>query len=89
MNAITISREFRVNPHVTSLIDGESVKAKAGGEDFPVVNPTTEVEISRLREVIPSLPIPAAQYESIINTCRALEKSDRADALVKLTVKQG
>ena len=51
MNAITsISREFAVNPHVTSLIDGESVKAKVDGEDFPVVNPTNEAQISRLRE---------------------------------------
>jgi len=50
MNAITISRDFPVNPHVTSLIDGEPTRAKAGGEDFPVVNPANEAEISRLRE---------------------------------------
>jgi acyl-CoA reductase-like NAD-dependent aldehyde dehydrogenase len=51
MNTIpTISREFPLNPHVTSLIDGESVKAKSGGEDFPVVNPTNEAQISQLRE---------------------------------------
>ncbi|MCU0758363.1 MAG: aldehyde dehydrogenase [Steroidobacteraceae bacterium] len=49
-NAVTISREFPVNAHVTSLIDGEAVKPKAGGEDLPVVNPTNEQPISRLRE---------------------------------------
>ncbi|MCP5360406.1 MAG: aldehyde dehydrogenase [Steroidobacteraceae bacterium] len=51
--AITISREFPVNPHVTSLIDGESIRPKAGGEDFPVGNPTTEQQISKLREADP------------------------------------
>lgn len=50
MNAVTITRSFAVNPHVTSIIDGESVTAAAHGEDIPVVNPTTEEIISRLRE---------------------------------------
>ena len=39
-----------INPHVTSFIDGKSVTAAARGEDFPVVNPTTEAIISQLRE---------------------------------------
>ncbi len=50
MNAVTITRSFPVNPHVTSIIDGESVAPAARGEDIPVVNPTTEEVISRLRE---------------------------------------
>ena len=48
--AVTLSRAFTVNPHVTSPIDGEPVKPRAEGEDIPVVNPTTEQQISRLRE---------------------------------------
>ena len=42
----------------------------------------------RIREVAPGLPIPAAQYEEIIATCRELERQDRADRLVRLTLKQ-
>jgi acyl-CoA reductase-like NAD-dependent aldehyde dehydrogenase len=47
---LDIKRNFPVNPHVTSLIDGESIAAKPGGHDIEVVNPTTEQVISRLRE---------------------------------------
>ncbi len=43
---------------------------------------------SRIDGVKPGLPIPAAQYDKIVATCRGLEQQDRADALVKLTVKQ-
>ncbi len=45
-----INRNFAVNPHVTSLIDGETVSPKSGGHDIEVINPTTEQVISRLRE---------------------------------------
>jgi hypothetical protein len=38
--------------------------------------------------VIPGLPIPAAQFEEIIATCRDLDKQDRADRLVPLTLKK-
>ncbi|MFO1427821.1 MAG: aldehyde dehydrogenase [Steroidobacteraceae bacterium] len=44
------ARSFTVNPHVTSLIDGQPVAPSGAGEDLPVVNPTTEELISRLRE---------------------------------------
>lgn len=43
--------------------------------------------VSRLREVIPGLPIPAVQYEKMISTCGALDQEARADSLVKLTLK--
>ena len=48
--SVTITRDFPVNPHVTSLIDGEAVTAKSDGHDIEVVNPNTEQVISRLRE---------------------------------------
>jgi acyl-CoA reductase-like NAD-dependent aldehyde dehydrogenase len=50
MTDIAITRQFPVNPHVTSLIDGEPVAARPGGHDIAVVNPTTEEVISQLRE---------------------------------------
>jgi hypothetical protein len=45
-------------------------------------------EARRIRDVIPGLPIPAAQFESIIATCRDLDKKERADALIQLTLKE-
>ncbi|MGH7346829.1 MAG: MmgE/PrpD family protein, partial [Candidatus Rokuibacteriota bacterium] len=45
-------------------------------------------ETRRIREVIPGLPIPAAQFEEIVATCRDLDRHDRADRLVQLTLKK-
>jgi hypothetical protein len=42
----------------------------------------------RLQDIAPGLPIPAAQFETMVATCRELEKQDRAEALVKLTLKR-
>ncbi len=50
MNAVTQTRGFAVNPHVTSFIDGKAVAPKSGGEDSVVLNPTTEEPLTRLRE---------------------------------------
>ncbi len=50
MNAVSQSRGFAVNPHVTSIIDGKSVALRSGGEDFVVLNPTTEEPLTKLRE---------------------------------------
>jgi 2-methylcitrate dehydratase PrpD len=44
-------------------------------------------EARRIRDVIPGLPIPAAQFEDIIITCRDLDRQDRADKLIQLTLK--
>jgi hypothetical protein len=44
-------------------------------------------EARRIRDVIPGLPIPVAQFEAIIATCRDLDRQDRADRLIKLTLK--
>jgi 2-methylcitrate dehydratase PrpD len=44
-------------------------------------------EARRIRDVIPGLPIPAAQFEAIIATCRDLDYHDRADRLIQLTLK--
>ncbi len=42
----------------------------------------------RIQDIATGLPIPAAQYEKIVATGRDLDKESRADALVKLTLKQ-
>jgi 2-methylcitrate dehydratase PrpD len=43
-------------------------------------------EARRIRDVIPGLPIPAAQFEAMIATCRDLDRQDRADRLIQLTL---
>jgi 2-methylcitrate dehydratase PrpD len=43
-------------------------------------------EARRIRDVIPGLPIPTAQFEAIIATCRDLDRQDRADRLIQLTL---
>jgi hypothetical protein len=45
-----------------------------------------EEEGRRIRGVIPMLPIPAAQFEQMIATCRDLDHEERADKLVRLTL---
>jgi 2-methylcitrate dehydratase PrpD len=46
-------------------------------------------EARRIRGVVPALPISAPQFEKMIAACRDLERQDRADQLVQLTLKQG
>jgi 2-methylcitrate dehydratase PrpD len=41
----------------------------------------------RIQDIATKLPIPAAQYEKIVATCRNLDKEAKADALIKLTLK--
>ena len=90
MNRVTIIPSHRMTlfgPRITIFTrDGRSYTRQATGREFVW---DYDGLVGRLREVIPGLPIPATQYESMIDTCRALEKSDRADALVRLTLKQG
>jgi hypothetical protein len=45
-----------------------------------------EEEARRIRDVIPGIPIPAAQFEAIIATCRGLDREARADKLIQLTL---
>jgi hypothetical protein len=44
-------------------------------------------EARRIRDVIPALPISASQFEEMISVCRDLDHKDRADSLIKLTLK--
>ena len=74
-------------PRITVFTkDGKSHTKQSTGREF-IWN--YDGLVQRLREVIPGLPIAATQFETMIATCRDLEKHDRADKLVKLTLKQG
>ena len=66
--------------------DGKSYTKQATGREFMW---DFDEESRRIRGVIPGLPIPEAQFEDIIATCRNLDSQDRADRLIQLTLKQG
>ena len=73
-------------PRITIFTkDGRSYTKQGTGREFIW---DYEEEARRIRGVIPTLPIPAAQFEEIIATCRALEDEARADKLVRLTLKK-
>jgi len=65
--------------------DGKSYTRQSTGREFMW---DFDEEARRIRDVIPGLPIPAAQFEDIITTCRDLDRQDRADKLIQLTLKQ-
>jgi hypothetical protein len=74
-------------PRITIFTkDGKSYTKQSTGREF--IWDFNE-EARRIRDVIPGVPIPAAQFESIIATCHDLDRRDRADALIQLTLKQG
>ena len=88
MQRVTIIPSHRMTlfgPRITVFTkDGKSYTKQSTGREFIW---DYDGLVKRLREVVPSLPIPAAQFESIIDTCRTLEQRERADQLVKLTLK--
>jgi 2-methylcitrate dehydratase PrpD len=63
--------------------DGKSYTKQSTGREFMW---DFNEEAHRIRDVIPGLPIPAAQFEAIIATCRDLDRQDRADTLIQLTL---
>jgi 2-methylcitrate dehydratase PrpD len=73
-------------PRITIFTkDGMSYTKQATGREF--IWDFNE-EIRRIRGVIPGIPIPAAQFEEIIATCLNLDRQDRADTLIRLTLKK-
>jgi len=73
-------------PRITIFTrDGKSYTKQSTGREFMW---DFDEEARRIRDVIPGLPIPAAQFEEIIATCRDLDRQDRADRLVQLTLKK-
>lgn len=72
-------------PRITIFTrDGRSYTKQGTGREFIW---DFEEEARRIRGVIPGLPIPAARFESMIAVCRELDRQDRADRLVQLTLK--
>jgi 2-methylcitrate dehydratase PrpD len=65
--------------------DGRSYTKQSTGREFMW---DFDEEARRLREIVPALPIRAAQFEEIIATCRDLDGQDRADRLVRLTLEK-
>ena len=63
--------------------DGKSYTKQSTGHEFMW---DFNEEARRIRDAIPGLPIPAAQFEAIIATCRDLDRQDRADTLIQLTL---
>jgi 2-methylcitrate dehydratase PrpD len=87
MKRVTIipSHEMTLfGPRITIFTkDGKSYTKQATGREF--IWDFNE-EVRRIRAITPGLPIPAAQFEEIIATCRDLDRQDRADKLIQLTL---
>jgi acyl-CoA reductase-like NAD-dependent aldehyde dehydrogenase len=88
MSAVTpLPGQFPINPLVTSFIEGKPAAPRAGGEDIPVVNPTTEETISRVREA------DAAEVDAAVRSARRafdagpwprMDINDRKDILYSI-----
>jgi 2-methylcitrate dehydratase PrpD len=89
MKRVTIipSHEMTLfGPRVTIFTkDGKSYTKQGTGREFIW---DFDQEVRRIRPITPGVPIPAAQFEEIIATCRNLEAENRADKLVQLTIKK-
>ena len=73
-------------PRITIFTkDGRSYTKQGTGREFIW---DFDEEARRIRDVVPVLPIPAAQFENIIVTCRELDRQERADKLIQLMLKQ-
>jgi 2-methylcitrate dehydratase PrpD len=71
-------------PRITIFTkDGKSYTRQATGREFIW---DFDEEARRIREVIPGLPVSAARFEEIIAACRDLDRQERADRLIQLTL---
>ena len=72
-------------PRITIFTkDGRSHTKQSTGREFIW---DFDEEARRIRDVIPVLPISGQRFEQLIATCRELERQDRADALIRLSLK--
>jgi 2-methylcitrate dehydratase PrpD len=72
-------------PRITIFTkDGRSYTKQATGREFIW---DFDEEARRIRGVVPGIPIPERQFEDIITTCRELDRREKADRLVRLTLK--
>ena len=63
--------------------DGKSYTKQGTGREFIW---DFEEEARRLSDIVPGLPVSAARFEEIVETCRTLDRQDRASRLVELTI---
>jgi 2-methylcitrate dehydratase PrpD len=71
-------------PRITIFTkDGRSYTRQGTGREFIW---DFEEEARRIRDIVPGIPISAAQYETLIATCRDLERQPRAARLIELTL---
>ena len=87
MTRVTLTPSHRhplFGPKVTiHLKDGRSVTKAGTGREFIW---DFDEEAERLREIIPGIPIPEAQFEELIGACAALDKLEKANRLIELTI---
>ena len=65
--------------------DGKSYTRQGTGREFIW---DFDEEVRRIRGVASGLPIPPARFDEMIATCRDLDRQDRADVLVRLTLEK-
>ena len=71
-------------PRITIFTkDGKSYTKQSTGLEFAW---DFNEEARRIIDIIPGIPIPASQFQEIIDTCRDLDKQDRADKLIQLMI---
>jgi 2-methylcitrate dehydratase PrpD len=72
-------------PRITIFTkDGKSHTKQSTGREF--IWDFAE-EARRIRDVIPVLPVSAPRFEEVISACRELDRQDRADILIRLSLK--
>lgn len=65
--------------------DGKAYAKQGTGREFIW---DFEEEARRIRGVVPVIPISAQRFETIIATCRELERTEQAQALIRLSMRQ-
>jgi hypothetical protein len=71
-------------PKVTVFAkDGKKYTKQATGREFIW---DFEEEARRIQPVTPGLPTSEAQFGRLVNACRNLDRLDRADELIQLTI---
>ena len=87
MQRVTITpshRQTLFGPKVTiHLKDGRSFTREGTGREFIW---DFDEQARRIREIVPTLPIPSAQFEELIAACGTLDILQRADRLIELTI---
>ena len=88
MKRVTIIPSHRMGlfaPRITVFTrDGKSYTRQGTGREFIW---DFDTEARRIREVVPGLPIPAAQFDALVAACRDLDQAARADAVIPLTLR--